>query len=444
MEKKETEQKPTEQKEEQKKPEMGDEDLELFSNYIQCFKNQGPENLKFNKKFNELMKERKFWDTQPVPKPTDVKNDNFGPLEKKKVEDISEARTKLPKGFEWSCFDIEKEKDMDEIYTLLYENYVEDDDGYFRFDYSREFLRWALFPPKSSKELHFGIRDCSKGNKLVGFITGIVLEINVEGKIIHCTEVNFLCVHKDYRNHYIASVLIREVVRISNRMNIWQGLYTSGTMLPTPIAQTRYYHRSLNPKKLIDVKFSYKPSNQKMSTHLKLHSLPDEPSIPNGFKLRKAEAKDSKQIRTLLMDYLTKYSIYTEYSKKDVAHWFTCRDGIIESYVIEKNNKISDFFSFYNLPSSVLNHDKYKQIKAAYSYYFVNTTMDLRDLYMIALITAKNLGYDVFNVLDIMDNQNVFEDLRFSAGDGYLQYYLYNWQLKKKILHPNEIGIVLM
>ena len=29
-----------------------------------------------------------------------------------------------------------------EVYTLLSENYVEDDDNMFRFDYSREFLKW--------------------------------------------------------------------------------------------------------------------------------------------------------------------------------------------------------------------------------------------------------------------------------------------------------------
>ncbi len=36
---------------------------------------------------------------------------------------------------------------MDQVYTLLVENYVEDDDNMFRFDYSREFLRWALLVP---------------------------------------------------------------------------------------------------------------------------------------------------------------------------------------------------------------------------------------------------------------------------------------------------------
>ena len=30
------------------------------------------------------------------------------------------------------------------MYTLLNENYVEDDDNMFRFDYSPEFLHWSV------------------------------------------------------------------------------------------------------------------------------------------------------------------------------------------------------------------------------------------------------------------------------------------------------------
>ena len=41
---------------------------------------------------------------------------------------------------------------------LLNENYVEDDDNMFRFDYSPEFLRWALQPPGSLRDWHVGVR----------------------------------------------------------------------------------------------------------------------------------------------------------------------------------------------------------------------------------------------------------------------------------------------
>ena len=64
---------------------------------------------------------------------------------------------------------------LKELYKLLAENYVEDDHNMFRFDYSPEFLRWVLMPPKYMKDWHVGIR--SKMSKLVGFISAIPAKI---------------------------------------------------------------------------------------------------------------------------------------------------------------------------------------------------------------------------------------------------------------------------
>ena len=41
-----------------------------------------------------------------------------------------------------------------------------------------------------------------------------------------------------------------------NANDIWQAAYTAGVVLPKPVAITQYWHRSLNPKKLISVGFS--------------------------------------------------------------------------------------------------------------------------------------------------------------------------------------------
>jgi glycylpeptide N-tetradecanoyltransferase len=48
----------------------------------------------------------------------------------------------------------------------------------------------------------------------------------------------------------LAPVLIKEITRRVNIKNRWQAVYTAGKVVPTPITKTRYYHRSLNPKKL--------------------------------------------------------------------------------------------------------------------------------------------------------------------------------------------------
>ena len=47
----------------------------------------------------------------------------------------------MPNGFEWSQLDVTSPEQLDEMYTLLNENYVEDDDNMFRFDYSIPFLQ---------------------------------------------------------------------------------------------------------------------------------------------------------------------------------------------------------------------------------------------------------------------------------------------------------------
>ncbi len=59
-----------------------------------------------------------------------------------------------------------------------------------------------------------------------------------------------------------------------------------------------------------------------------------------------------------------------------------------------------------------------------------------------ALYQAKEHNFDVFNALDIMSNVEFLEELKFGPGDGYLHYYLYNWNWKTR-LTPQEIGVVL-
>lgn len=88
-------------------------------------------------------------------------------------------------------------------------------------------------------------------------------------------EINFLCVHKKLRSKRLAPVLIKEVTRRVNRLNIWQAVYTAGIVIPTPVASCRYYHRSLNPVKLINIGFSYLRNNATMSMTKKLYKLPN-------------------------------------------------------------------------------------------------------------------------------------------------------------------------
>lgn len=103
-------------------------------------------------------------------------------------------------------------------------------------------------------------------------------------------EINFLCVHKKLRSKRVAPVLIREITRRVNLMGIFQAVYTAGVVLPKPIATCRYWHRSLNPKKLIEIKFSHLSRNMTMQRTLKLYKLPEQPKVPGFRKMVPADA----------------------------------------------------------------------------------------------------------------------------------------------------------
>lgn len=202
-----------------------------------------------------LQKSYKFWSTQPVPKLDEKIQANESIEPDKELSEIRAEPYALPDGFKWDTLNLNEPLVLTELYTLLNENYVEDDDAMFRFDYQPEFLKWALQPPGWRQEWHAGVRVVKSG-LLVGFISAIPGHVKIYDKMEKIVEINFLCVHKKLRSKRVAPVLIREITRRVNLTGIFQAVYTAGVVLPKPVATCRYWHRSLNPKKLIEVRNS--------------------------------------------------------------------------------------------------------------------------------------------------------------------------------------------
>lgn len=383
-------------------------------------------------------KDFKFWSTQPVLK-LDEQTEEHGPIDAvKSPADVRQEPYKLPEGFTWSDVDIKVPEQLDEVYELLNKNYVEDDDAMFRFDYSREFLMWALTPPGSRKEHVVGIR-VAKGSKLVGFITGVPVHMRVYDSKMPMVEINFLCVLKKLRSKRLAPVLIKEITRRVNLTNVWQAVYTAGVVLPKPVARCRYHHRLLNPKKLIEINFTRLAPRMTLARTIKLYKLPDATS--SG--LRPMTMADVPSARRLLEEYLTRFQLAAMLSDDEFAHWLLPRPRVVDSFVVvDSSGNVTDMCSFYHLPSTVIGNDKHPKLYAVYSFYNVATTMSLKGLMQEALVLAKLQDIDVFNALDIMENNTFLQELKFGQGDGHLQYYLYNWKCPQ--MEPSAVGMVLL
>eukprot|EP01120_Amphizonella_sp_Union-15-10_P010386 TRINITY_DN4140_c0_g1_i2.p1 TRINITY_DN4140_c0_g1~~TRINITY_DN4140_c0_g1_i2.p1 ORF type:complete len:415 (+),score=84.24 TRINITY_DN4140_c0_g1_i2:53-1246(+) len=385
-----------------------------------------------------------FWKTQPVTQVDEEvpENEAGAPIDKPKdpEKDIRAEPFNLPPSFEWVDLDINEEQTAKDVYNLLHDNYVEDDDNMFRFDYSVAFLKWALKPPGYRKDWHLGVRVI-KTKLLVGFITAIPANIKVYKQKIKMVEINFLCVHKQLRAKRLAPVLIKEITRRVNRTGSFQAVYTAGIYLPSPVAQCRYYHRSLNPQKLISVGFSHKKPRMSMSMTVKLYSLPKSPSTPG---IRQLKPGDIPQVYQLVKNYLENYDLAPVFNEEELLHWLTPVEGVIDSFVVEdpQTKQITDLVSFYTISSTVIGNAKYPTLKAAYSFYNVATKTDLKRLMNDALIVAKEKGFDVFNCLNIFENEAFLKDLKFGIGDGTLSYYLFNWRCPQ--MQPKRVGLVLL
>lgn len=165
-----------------------------------------------------------------------------------------------------------------------------------------------MCPPGWRKDWLIGVMD-SRTGKLFAFISAIPATLRVRDAEMRVAEVNFLCVHKKLRSRRLApgamlrerwvvppgccarkdaspfghssccrvlpAVLIKEITRRVNLCDMWQAVYTAGVVIPKPVGTGRYYHRSLDPKKLIEVQFSRLSRNMTMARTIKLNKLPE-------------------------------------------------------------------------------------------------------------------------------------------------------------------------
>ncbi|KAI9680389.1 MAG: glycylpeptide N-tetradecanoyltransferase [Trizodia sp. TS-e1964] len=387
----------------------------------------------------------KFWQTQPVPRFDEPAQGEDGPIKVIDPEMIPKEPYPLVDGFEWVTMDLKDEKELKEVYELLTAHYVEDDEAMFRFNYSISFLDWALKSPGWTKEWHVGVR-ASQSKKLVAFISGIPSTLRVRKAVLKCSEINFLCIHKKLRSKRLAPVLIKEITRRCYNLGVWQAIYTAGVVLPKPVSSCRYYHRSLDWLKLYEVGFSHLPSGSTKAKQITRYHIPTNPSTKG---LREFQSKDIESVTNLLQRYLERFSLAPVLSKDEIEHWMLPKENsdfeqVVWSFVVEepRTHKITDFFSFYCLESSVINNKKHDNVRAAYLFYYATEVafeeqdggsisslkLRLNQLMADALIIAKREHFDVFNALTLLDNPLFLEQQKFGAGDGQLHYYLYNYR----------------
>ena len=70
------------------------------------------------------------------------------------------------------------------------------------------------------------------------------------------------------------------------------------------------------------------------------------------------QQKDVKVVAKKLNAWLNQYKLHIQFTEAEIAHFLLPREWVVESFVVEdpESDEITDFISFYSLPSSILKH----------------------------------------------------------------------------------------
>jgi glycylpeptide N-tetradecanoyltransferase len=334
----------------------------------------------------------------------------------------------------WCTVDARDEAQVADLHAFLACHYVASEQ--LSFQYTLEFLRWALSSPGCVQAWHVGLR-AQKTNKLMGFIMGMPVQLRWAAISKPAAAINFLAIHTRLRNRRLAAVLIQEVTRRIDAHGCFLAMYTSGTQLPRPVCSSRYYHRPLDYRKLVKIGFCTLRERQTMARMCKLLQLPPDPALP----LQPMVPADVPSVAALLQRHLAaKAHAAFEWSEVDVAHFMLPRRGILDSYVLRDGSGCcTDVCSFFHVPSKLAGGET---LHAAFAWHAAATSVPLEALMESCLVLARRQGADVFNALELLDNAALFQPLKFERGTGVLNLYLYNMPCAP--VAADKLGILLL
>lgn len=234
----------------------------------------------------------------------------------------------------------------------------------------------------------------------------------------------------------------------------------------------RYFHRTINVQKLVDVGFTYIPRNSTLARMMRLNKLPAIPHLA-GAGLREMSERDIPQVAALYTRYMERFTMAPIMDLDELKHMFLSGVGegpapkdwtgrrekqVVWAYVVEvctthtdyyglwltfkmknpQTHKITDFFTFYSLPSTIIKSTQYDLLEAAYLFYYATDVglqegaeedgrlkKRLQELITDALIIANAAKFDVFNALTLMDNCQFLTDLKVCTCQNVMSQQFY-------------------
>lgn len=317
------------------------------------------------RKETSLLSKHKYWGSQPAMQYDDLDNEDLvaGPIKQMQVKDVQTTPCPLPEDLEWTELDVKNnEKDLQEVYELLRDYYIEDYDSGFRMKLSAGYLKWAFAPPGSHKEWAVGARS-KETKELILFANIAPTKVSMAGKVIDMGEASLGAMNTKYRSKRLSPLVFAEIIRRLNLRNVWQFFMSTDRVTFAPFSEAWFYRRELDFKTMVEVGLSKVPEGSTLEKEAELANIPEAANVPG---MREMAKDDVPQVHALLANYVKKFTLYQIFTDERVEHMLLPKKDIVYTYVVPgPDGKLTDFVSFYVVPYSVLKHETIKEFKVS-------------------------------------------------------------------------------
>jgi len=341
----------------------------------------------------------KFWYNQPVSRSILSKKDGIIiEPHNLKINNIDDSN------YRWDTI-----KDVKEFKYFLLNNYSKTE------FYSINYLNWILnFPSKYINKLS-KIKDKNKlniclydKNKLIGTIIARPIKLYINKNIVEGFYVDFLCVHKLYRNQGIAPKLISKILKYWKKYKLDMNIFRIDNN-PLPFDNigcfNYYYYDIYKNNKINDI-------------------------INKDIHIKKLDEKYLEEAYKYYNNYIKRYKLYQIFTLEEFKYYFLINKNI-KTYISINDNKITGFFSF-TVVKNIHPYKTDKKSKCIELSYFLSNNYNI--IYNFIDIFKD---YDFLIFLDIMNNNNLINIL--NASKSHKTYYqLYNYYTD---INKNNIGL---
>lgn len=363
---------------------------------IEVIEEKYPNTIRNAKNFNYT-----YWLNKPVTKFDEIVSSSEIIDQNLINKKVYSEELKLPISMKWNEINLTDNNSLLSVVNFLNKYYLIDND--FKPLYTPEYIKWTL----GENGILLSIVN-KNTNALCGIICSKIVSLTVYDKNDLFGNIILLCSHPTYRKKKIAQVLIDEMTRRLLNKNIKHAYFTTERCVPTPVSILRSYHRPINYVKLQKngfLDFGGDP--------LKVHEkfiLKNE--IPKNYIIM--EESHLEEVVKLYSLYMTKFNICCNYTKNELKT-LLLNNKFVRSYVIlDKNNKINDFVSYYELPY-FNDKNNSENINAGYLFLHTCNIVPIDEIINNMILLMEQNSIDIFNIDDVVDIRNglLTEDVEY-------------------------------